>query len=97
MVGGESRANEGIEPYLWVTELDDGESDFQERSSTEKTIPRPSHQNCVGVICLFSRRIDVPLADGFDGRTINWIEKDIVNFSHDYFPPMSCSISLQTS
>jgi ankyrin repeat protein len=58
--------------YSWDIELAD--SGFDQTKSMQKSIPRPSDPNCVGVLCLMAERIGHPFADESAHNLIHNIE-----------------------
>lgn len=58
--------------YSWDIELAD--SGFDQTKSMQKSIPRPSDPNCVGVLCLMAERIGHPFADESAHKLIHNIE-----------------------
>lgn len=67
--------------YSWDIELAD--SGFDQTKSMQKSIPRPSDPNCVGVLCLMAERIGHPFADESAHKLIHNIEA-WTNPSHQY-------------
>ena len=60
---------QNIAAYTWETH---GELD--QRRSMQRSIPRPSSNNCLGVIYIQGERIGLPLEDGFDVSIIEGLE-----------------------
>jgi ankyrin repeat protein len=61
-----------LKPYSWDIETSD--TGFDQTKSMQKSLPRPSDEKCLGVVCLMAERIGHPLEDDFDLRLINNIE-----------------------
>src|SRR5215475_14672386 len=55
-----------LKPYSWDIETSD--TGFDQTKSLQKSLPRPSDERCLGVICLMAERIGHPLEDDFDLR-----------------------------